>query len=83
MNTVLLVGVAGLAVYFLTRPKTVSPYTMPAVTATAGGVVSAYNPYAQVYAGATPQGNTTGGIIAASGTAASSLISSLGDIFSG
>lgn len=72
MNTVLLVGGAALAVYLLTRPKTPTPFMpAPGVTYPAG--------YLQ--AGAVAPGNTTSSIIAASGTAAGNLISSLGDLF--
>ena len=85
MNTVLIVGIGALAVYLLTRPKT-SPYALPAVysggTALPPSALSQFTAGGATPPGYTAPGNTTASIISASGGAASSLINSLGDIFS-
>lgn len=73
MNTVLLVGAAALAVYFLTRPKTtVNPYGTAALP-------PAYNPYAyNPYATQAP--NPTSSIISASGQAAGAIINAIANL---
>jgi hypothetical protein len=66
-ETILLIGGAALAVYFLTRPKTVLPpqqYTSP----------YGYNPYGQPQL---PAGNTTSSIISAAGSAASGILNAI------
>jgi hypothetical protein len=67
-TTLLLAGAAAVAVYFITRPKTVTtqmpvynPYAQPA-----------YNPYAQQ-----PGGSSTAQDIAAGGTAAASILDAI------
>ena len=67
-ETILILGAAAIALYFITRPAT------PVVT------TPAYNPYLLQSQLQTAQGNTTGGIIASSGSAAASIINALGNL---
>lgn len=67
-TTILLAGAAAVAVYFVTRPRTVTPlqpvynpYAQPA-----------YNPYANQ-----PGGSSTAQDIAAGGTAAASILDAI------
>jgi hypothetical protein len=67
-ETLLLLGAVAVGLYFFLKPST------PAVPA-----APVYNPYAAQLA-ASQQGNTTGGIISASGSAAGSIINALGNL---
>lgn len=70
-NTLLLIGAGVVAIYFVTKPATptlplgYNPYSTPA-----------YNPYTGV-----PAGNTTAGVVAASGSALEGLSDLIGNFF--
>ena len=68
-ETILLLGVGAIALYFIMKPST------PVVPA-----APAYNPYLVQSSLAAAQGNTTGGIISAGGQAAGSIINALGNL---
>jgi hypothetical protein len=71
-TTILLIGVAAVAVYFITRPAPVVTPVMPV-----------YNPGYSPYAGyGVPQANQTAADIAAGGAAAASILSVISNISS-